>query len=202
MKKAVLYVHGKGGSPREAEQYAENCPGFDLYGVDYGPSFPWSAEAPIRADLERLQRRYERVVLIGNSIGAYFAMNALQGQALARALFISPILNMERLILDMLGWAGATEEELQRRGEIVTDFGETLFWAYLRYVRSHPIQWDVPTDILYAGRDNLTSRETAEDFARRHGASLTVMEEGEHWFHTPRQLAFLNGWMRDVMAGL
>ena len=141
-------------------------------------------------------------MLIGNSIGAYFAMNALQGQALARALFISPILNMERLILDMLGWAGATEEELQRRGEIVTDFGETLSWAYLRYVRSHPIQWDVPTDILYAGRDNLTSRETAEDFARRHGSSLTVMEEGEHWFHTPRQLAFLNGWMRDVMAGL
>ena len=33
MKKVILYIHGKGGSHLEAEQYKENCSGFDSVGV-------------------------------------------------------------------------------------------------------------------------------------------------------------------------
>ena len=40
----------------------------------------------------------------------------------------------------------------------------------------------------------MTGRETAERFAADRGASLTVMENGEHWFHTPEQLAVLREW--------
>ena len=118
------------------------------------------------------------------------------------AIFISPIVDMERLILDMLGWAGATEEELRARGEIQTAFGETLSWDYLAYVREHPIGWDVPTEILCGSGDTLTSRETVEAFAREHGAALTVMEGGEHWFHTPEQMAFLDAWILGCQACL
>ena len=28
---------------------------------------------------------------------------------------------------------------------------------------------------------------------------LTVMENGEHWFHTAEQLAFLDGWVKEVL---
>lgn len=31
-------------------------------------------------------------------------------------------------------------------------------------------------------------------FAARPGRTLTVMEDGEHWFHTPQQLAVLEHW--------
>ena len=27
------------------------------------------------------------------------------------------------------------------------------------------------------------------------GAELTVMPEGEHWFHTPEQMRFLDAWL-------
>jgi len=27
------------------------------------------------------------------------------------------------------------------------------------------------------------------------GAELTVMEEGEHWFHTDEQMRFLDNWI-------
>ena len=87
------------------------------------------------------------------------------------------------------------ERELAEKEEIPTDFGETLSWAYLCYVRTHPIDWRVPTRILYGTQDNLTSLETISAFAGRLGAELTVMPEGEHWFHTPEQMRFLDAWL-------
>ncbi|SHK90194.1 hypothetical protein SAMN05216582_12334 [Selenomonas ruminantium] len=39
--------------------------------------------------------------------------------------------------------------------------------------------------------------EFGEDFAEKHQAGLTVMEGGEHWFHTEEQMAFLDAWIRS-----
>ena len=33
-------------------------------------------------------------------------------------------------------------------------------------------------------------------FAAGISAPLTVMPGGEHWFHTPEQMAFLDDWIR------
>ncbi len=96
----------------------------------------------------------------------------------------------------MMLWANVTEQELAEKSEIPTDFGETLSWRYLLYVRAHPISWNVPTRILYGERDDLTSLETISAFAKRIGAELTVMPDGEHWFHTPEQMRFLDDWIR------
>ena len=151
MKRAILYVHGKGGSAGEADRFRAVCPGFDVLGVDYRGELPWEAAPQIAAAYDEARRQYEHIILLANSIGAYFAMLALQGRTPDRALFVSPVLDMERLILDMMGWAGVSEQALREQGEIPTDFGEKLSWAYLCYVREHPIAWQVPTEILYAG---------------------------------------------------
>ncbi len=47
-------------------------------------------------------------------------------------------------------------------------------------------------------KDNLTSIETISEFAERIGASLTVMKDGEHWFHTEEQMEFLDDWIRNI----
>lgn len=78
---------------------------------------------------------------------------------------------------------------------IHTDFGEELSWEYLCYVRDHPIQWDCPTAILYGSHDNLTSHDMIKTFAEKNHADLTVMENGEHWFHTEEQMRFLDEWI-------
>lgn len=62
---------------------------------------------------------------------------------------------------------------------------------------AHPIAWRVPTRILYGAHDNLTSAETIRDFAQKTGAELTVMPNGEHWFHTEEQMRFLDRWIAD-----
>lgn len=198
--KAILYVHGKGGSYLEAEQYKKNCKGFDIIGVDYNDYLPWVVENQIKSAYDNLTEKYNEVYLIANSIGAYFSMLALQDRAIKRALFISPVLNMENLISDMLSWASATEKELCEKGEIQTDFGETLSWDYLKFVRANPITWSIPTEILYGENDNLISYKTVDSFVASHNANLTTMSDGEHWFHTEEQLGFLNRWMANVIC--
>lgn len=42
----------------------------------------------------------------------------------------------------------------------------------------------------------MTSCETISAFVRLTGAGLTVMKEGEHWFHTKEQMAFLDAWIK------
>ena len=123
-------------------------------------------------------------------------MNAGIDSIIKKAYFISPIVDMERLITDMMDWANVTEDKLKEKGMIHTSLGEDLSWDYLCYVREHPVKWSVPTAILYGKNDALTSYETISAFAKKHNAKLTVMENGEHWFHTEEQMQFLDNWIR------
>ena len=197
---AVVYIHGKGGSAEESAHYKPLFPARRVVGLDYQTFTPWETGAEIHAAVEGLARQYDDITLIANSIGAYFSMNASLCGLVKKAYFISPIVDMERLIVDMMGWAKVTEAELAARGTIETAFGEALSWDYLRYVRAHPIDWTVPTEILYGEHDNLTSIETVRRFAEAHHAGLTVMEGGEHWFHTEAQMRFLDEWIINKAA--
>ena len=199
MKKAIIYIHGKGGSSLEINQYKESCLGFDMIGVDYNEYLPWIVEKQIKSVYEKIEKNYDEIYILANSIGAYFAMHSLQKVNIKKALFISPILHMEQLILNMMNWANVSEETLCEKKEIPTDFGETLSWKYLCFVRENPIIWNIPTEILYAEKDNLTSHETVDKFIKNHNAHFTVMENGEHWFHTEEQLIFLNNWLKQSL---
>lgn len=196
MKKLVIYVHGRGGTAEEAKHYQVLFPESDVIGFDYKSQNPWEAKSEFSNFYDINSKRYDSVILIANSIGAFFSMNALPEKKISKAFFISPIVNMERLITNMMSWSNVTEDELCRKKEISTDFGETLSWEYLCYVRKHPIKWSVPTCILYGENDNLTSKETIYEFTEQTGATLTVMNGGEHWFHTDKQMKFLNNWIR------
>ncbi len=199
MNRGILYIHGKGGSHLEAQQYVECCPGFEITGVAYEAYLPWLVEGKIKSAYDAFHKTHDQVYLLANSIGAYFAMHTLQREKIEKALFISPVLDMERLILDMMKWAGVSEEELHDKGEIPTDFGETLSWEYLCFVRENPIHWSAPTKILYGAKDHLIARQTVDDFTACHRATLTVMKNGEHWFHTEEQLDFLNKWIKNAL---
>ena len=196
MKNTVLYIHGKGGGPSESEHYKPLFPCCDVIGLDYKTFSPWKTGKEIHAAVEKLKAEYNSIILIANSIGAFFSMNAEIDSLIEKAYFISPIVDMEKLITDMMAWANVTEDELKQQGVIRTELGENLSWDYLCYVRDHPIRWNCPTAILYGSRDNMTSYDTIKSFAEKHHADLTVMENGEHWFHTEKQMKFLDSWIK------
>ena len=204
-----LYIHGKMGCKEEAAHFAEIvCPkGYQVLSIDlpgHGERtgemerfVPWEVVPELQAVYGSAQQRWKKISLYANSIGAYFSLLALREVRLEKSLFVSPILDMEKLIRDMMGWAGVTQEQLKEAGEILTAFGESLSWKYLTYAIGNRItKWNSPTAILYAGQDHLTARETVDNFAQRFGCTVTVMENGEHWFHTEEQLAVLDAWLQ------
>lgn len=195
MKHTILYIHGQGGTPTEAEHFIPLFPGCDVCGLSYKADTPWDAVEEFPKLYDAACKSSAPVILIANSIGAFFAMHAPANRKIERAFFISPIVDMEALICGMMDRAHVTEKELSEKGIIETDFGQTLSWEYLRYIREHPLHWDVPTHILYGEKDTLTGAKTISAFAEQIGATLTVMPGGEHWFHTPQQMDFLDKWI-------
>lgn len=193
-KKTVIYIHGKGGSSGEAEHYKKLFPTCEVIGFDYLSQTPWETMEEFSDFFNAISRDCTSMILIANSIGAFFAMNTVSEKKIEKAYFISPIVNMEELILNMIQWAGVTEADLKEQGVIETAFGEALSWKYLSWVRNHPIEWNVPTSILYGSADHLQSIDTIKAFSDGNGANLTVMENGEHWFHTEEQMKFLDSW--------
>ena len=57
MKKVILYIHGKGGSYLEAEQYKKNCLGFDIIGIDYNDYIPWIVQNQIQSVYDKANER-------------------------------------------------------------------------------------------------------------------------------------------------
>lgn len=207
-RKVYLYVHGKNGSKEEALDFAElACPaGYQVLALDLpehgerknAPErlLPWVVLPELQLIYQYAKVHWRSVSLRATSIGAWFSMLALQAKPLRSALLLSPVVDMEDLITNMMQWANVSEAQLKEVGEISTDFDETLSWQYLCWVREHPYRWKVPTQVLYGAKDNLTSRAVLEQFKQRTGAHLTIMVEGEHWFHTELQLAVLQEWER------
>ena len=175
MKNVVIYIHGKGGSAEESEHYKQLFHDFEVIGLAYQTFSPWETGKEIRIAVEELKNRYENVILIANSIGAFFCMNAGIDNMIQKAYLISPVVDMEKLN------------------------GYELTGEWLRYVKSHTVKWSVPTCILYGSKDDLVSLDTISDFAKTHNVLLTVMEGGEHWFHTEEQMAFLDNWIKNEM---
>ena len=40
----------------------------------------------------------------------------------------------------------------------------------------------------------MTSLDNMTNFTKKINADLTIMENGEHWFHTEEQMRFLDNW--------
>ena len=205
-RKVYLYIHGKNGCKEEAERFAYTAcaAGWQVLAIDlpeHGARrgrpeqlLPWVAVPEIQAVYARMKPVWAHIRLYGVSIGAWLAMQALQEDAPEKTLLVSPVVDMNALITNMMQGAAVTEEQLQAAGKIPTSFGETLSWPYLCWVREHPLRWKAPTQVLYGTADSLTSREMLERFRQQSGAHLTLLTEGEHWFHTPMQLAVLQSW--------
>ena len=205
-RRAYLYLHGKNGCKEEAERFAAtDCEaGWQVLAIDLpehgarknSPEqlLSWVVVPELQAVYARMKPVWAHIRLYGVSIGAWLAMQALQADAPEQTLLVSPVVDMEALITNMMQYAHVTEEQLRRAGEIPTDLGETLSWPYLCWVREHPLHWKVPTQVLYADPDPLTGHTAMEQFRQQTGAHLTILEGGEHWFHTETQLAALQSW--------
>lgn len=155
-------------------------------------------------DLEKIlsyvRQQWDKVSLFGCSLGAYFSLVAYKEESLEQCLFLSPVLDMERIINNMMKWFNITSAELKDKNEIATPIGEVLYWDYYTYVKEHPVdKWKTSTAILYGAKDNLCEFEIIENFIEKFGCEIEIMQEGEHYFHTKEQLEVYKEWINKYI---
>ncbi len=206
--RAFLFVHGQGGNKEEAERFAKIAQGFgyQVFGVDLPEHngrrdgarlLPWVVVPELTAVMQHIKSRAKSVLVRANSIGAWFSLLAFAGEDIEKYLLVSPLLDMENMIGGMMRAAGVSEDQLEEKKEI----GD-LSWEYLCWVRENPVRMPGgKISILYAENDEVIPRHTVDAFAVKSGGALCVMDGGEHWFHTPEQIAFMEKWEKKCLTG-
>ena len=128
-------------------------------------------------------------------------MVAYQNERIERAWFLSPLVDMRRMIENMMKWFQVSEERLKAEKKIDTPMGKTLDWDYYCYVKEHPVNhWDVPTCILRGTKDTTCEEDTIQAFLHKcPNATMQLVEGSEHYFHTEYDLEMLKKWLDSSM---
>ena len=201
--KVYLFIHGQCGNKFEGERFAEIVvpKGWQVLAIDLpehggrtdgAKLLPWEVGPELKAVIAYINSHWKRKAVRATSIGAWFSMLSLIGKTTENCIFVSPVVDMVNLISNMMKMANVDEQRLQKDREIPTDFGQTLSWEYLCYAKEHQaVPFCDKTHILYGENDELVAQDVIKNFAEKHNCELTVMQNGEHWFHTDEQLKFM-----------
>ena len=104
-----------------------------------------------------------------------------------------PALDMERLIMDMMGWVGVSKWTLRERSRFP--------WTSKRICLGNTLSHGISPQRFFTQEATIWCPAKLWSGLAGHGASLTVMKGGEYWLHTEEQLAFLDDWVkRDFLS--
>lgn len=208
-KSVYLAVHGKYGCKEEASGFTRLAAeqGFQTLSIDLPAHGVRKNEplacnarngaADVKTAVSYALQTWENVGLYAVSLGAYFSLLACADANLKNCLLLSPVLDMEGLIQNMLAWSGFTEETLRERGTVATQF-ETLEWEDYCYVKAHPVRgFCAPTSVFMGAQDELTPRETAEAFCKTCGANLTLLEGAKHYLNGEGEREAVQAWLQE-----
>ena len=91
-----------------------------------------------------------------SSIGTYFSLVAYNEYELIQCLFLSPVVDMERVINNLTFAFDVSEERLMAEKEIYLPIGQILYWSYYCYVKFHQTDsWGKKTAVFYGLNDDL-----------------------------------------------
>lgn len=139
----------------------------------------------------------KHISLFACSMGAYFSLLSYKNINLEKSLFLSPVVDMERIINNMMIWFNITEERLKSEQEILTPIGQMLYWDYYKYVKENPILWwNNPTSILYGEKDELCEFDSISNFVKTFGCDLEAVYGAQHYFHTSEELMYYREWIK------
>lgn len=127
-KRLYLYIHGQGGCKEEAEAEAfaniacrNGCQVLSIDLPEHGDrksesnSFdPWHIVPELNTIMKFAKGHWEQISLFANSIGAWFSMLSFKDERLRNCLFVSPVLDMKKLISNMMKWANVSEARLKK----------------------------------------------------------------------------------------
>ena len=200
VKRVAIYIHGLHGSAQEAEDFAFLKDKYDVVGLDYQDGNPWELKETIQQEFKKLAKGYDEVVVIANSIGAFYACEYLADFDIKRAFFISPIVSMFQNIVDLMSMYDIKDKELREKGIIELEDGTVLSYDFYQHVSNEEDHWEIPTDILYGAYDDVVYTGSMLEFLENHPlAKLTVKSDSEHYFESEEEKEFIKDWMLRLL---
>ena len=199
-KKVAVYIHGLYGSVKEAEDYSFLKDKYDVVGLDYKDGNPWELKEVIKNEFEKLVKNYKEIIVIANSIGAFYTYEYLSDFDIEQAFFISPIADMFKIVFDLMLQYHISREELAEKKIIMLDNGQALSYDFYNHVSNYKDSWNIPTDILYGEHDEIVYIENIADFLASHPkAKLTIKQGSSHYFHTEEEKEFIKSWILNSL---
>ena len=194
----IVYIHGLYGNGGESNLYSLYSNKYDVIGLDYIDGNPWEVKDKIVEEFSKIYQKYKNVYVISNSIGAFYTYMYLSNFNIKKAFFISPLVNMKETIERMMKKHKIALDILKEKKIIPLDSGETLSFDFYQSLENDD-NWNTKTYILYGEKDKIVDHNSIFRFVANHNASLTVMKNGDHYFHTPGQLKFIKKWINEYL---
>jgi alpha-beta hydrolase superfamily lysophospholipase len=214
INRIIIAVHGDKSSKtdpvikilaEEATTYGYSVLSFDL--PEHGERKNIARACTTQNCIEDLQTIYDYTVslsqdisLFGCSIGAYYGMSAYKNKPINKAWFLSPVVDLRRLIENIMKVANITPERLHEEKTIHTPF-KILDWDIYNFVCHNSLHWETPTSILFGENDTICEKELVSDFIQITSVESTIAPGCEHWFHTEYQLSVYNEWLKKTLQG-
>ena len=170
----ILYLHGFNSSPlsTKARQLAAYCAERGLYCVV--PALPADPRAAL-AQISALLADGREHLLVGSSLGGYYAIHFVETTSNARAVLVNPALAVADKLAPLVG----EKQQNYHSGE--TYIFTEAHRAALAEIEIAPSKWANYLALLQTGDEVLDCREAATAFA----PSNPVIEEGgDHSFTT------------------
>lgn len=195
-KKIVVYIHGLKGSHEEIKDYGYLKNEYDIVGLEYQDGNPWEVKEVIKEEFKKITKGYDEIVVIANSIGAFYTYECLSNFKIKKAFFISPIVSMFQTIVNLMVANNIKDKELEKKKFITLKDGTVLSFEFYQHVSNDDDKWNKPTEILYGAYDEQVYLGSMIEFLERHPlCKLTVKEDAEHYFHTDEEKDFIKKWI-------
>lgn len=139
----------------------------------------------------------KEISLFACSMGAYLSLIAFNqlNYIPKKSLFLSPVVDMGRVLENMMKWTNITEERLRQEKEIKTEFGQIIYWDCLCYTKENLInKWESKTSILYGEQDEVCERDIINSFSTRFDCKLDIVKDSKHYFHTDKENEIMKNW--------
>lgn len=159
------------------------------------------AVADIRSIFSWGKARYSDIGLFACSIGVTFGMIACENECLTQAYFLSPVVNLEQLVLQMMDDEGIDEAQLRVKEFIISPSGSIYHIDYLNFLRQHhTLNWNVQTHILTGEQDPISEVSQVQLFASLYHATFDIVEGAEHYFNRFEEINCFRLWLQDWLV--
>lgn len=195
-RSVLVYIHSVNDFSKAKEEFCYLAKYYDLLDLVFEDIKPWETKDYIRDNFSKLTASYKEVVVVANSIGAFFVYEYLADSNIKQAFFVSPIVSMFQLILGIKMSTDSYLESLKEEKILYIDNKNEIPDDFYKSLDHEGNKWKVPTEILYGEKDKIVYIENIAEFLANHpNSKLTIKKETGHNFITKEDKDFIKKWI-------